>query len=101
MEEELKRLIDENHHTRDLFVKALQKLNVPYTAGEDNDRYDICFKYRGETFYADAMNESEWIDIFDPFWYRANLSTPHTREICSELGSVRAEFRKNKSRYFE
>ena len=74
MEEELKSLIDENYHTRDLFISALQKLNVPYTAGEVDDRYDICFKYRGEFFYADAMNESKWIEIFDPFWYEIDLN---------------------------
>ena len=66
--------IMKNYHTRDLFIDALQKLNVPYTAGEDDDRYDICFKYRGETFYADAMNESKWIEIFDPFWYEIDLN---------------------------
>ena len=74
MEKELKSLIDENYHTRDLFISALQKLNVPYTAGEGDDRYDICFKYRGEIFYADAMNESKWIEIFDPFWYEIDLN---------------------------
>jgi len=74
MEKDFKRLIDENYQTRDLFINALQKLNVPYTAGEDDDRYDICFKYRGETFYADAMNESKWIEIFDPFWYEIDLN---------------------------
>ena len=74
MEKELKSLIDENYHTRDLFISALQKLNVPYTAGEGDDRYDICFKYRGESFYADAMNESKWIEIFDPFWYEIDLN---------------------------
>lgn len=63
-----------NYHTRDLFINALQKLNVPYTAGEDDDRYDFFFKYRGETFYADAMNESMWIEIFDPFWYEIDLN---------------------------
>ena len=26
----------ENYQTRDLFINALQKLNVPYTAGEDD-----------------------------------------------------------------
>ena len=63
-----------SNHTRELFIKILEKLNCPYTTGEENDRYDICFKYRGETFYADAMNESKWIEIFDPFWYEINLN---------------------------
>ena len=64
----------ENYHTRDLLIKILEKLNCPYTTGEENDRYDICFKYRGEIFYADAMNESKWIEIFDPFWYEIDLN---------------------------
>lgn len=68
------KVIVKNYQTRDLFIDALQKLNVPYTAGEDDDRYDICFKYRGETFYADAMNESMWIEICDPFWYEIDLN---------------------------
>ena len=63
-----------SNHTRELFIKILEKLNCPYTTGEENDRYDICFKYRGEIFYADAMNESKWIEIFDPFWYEINLN---------------------------
>jgi hypothetical protein len=63
-----------SNHTRELFIKILEKLNCPYTTGEENDRYDICFKYRGETFYADAMNESKWIEIFDPFWYEIDLN---------------------------
>lgn len=63
-----------SNHTRELFIKILEKLNCPYTTGEENDRYDICFKYRGETFYADAMNESRWIEIFDPFWYEIDLN---------------------------
>ena len=64
----------ENYHTRDLLIKILEKLNCPYTTGDEDERYDICFTYRGETFYADAMNESMWIEIFDPFWYEIDLN---------------------------
>lgn len=77
-------LIVKNYQTRDLFIHALQKLNVPYTAGEGDDRYDICFKYRGETFYADAMNEFKWIEIFDPFWYEIDLNDAKGFEMLKE-----------------
>ena len=63
----------EDYHTRDLFIKILEKLNCPYTTGDEDDRYDICFTYRDETLYADAMNESMIVEIFDPFWYSIDM----------------------------
>ena len=63
-----------NYGTRDLFIEILNKLQWPYTTGDDLEFYDICFEYRGETFYASAMNEIESVDIFDPFWYSMDLN---------------------------
>lgn len=63
----------ENYHTRDLFIKILEKLNCPYTIGNEDDRYNICFTYRDETLYADVMDESLIVDIFDPSWYSIDL----------------------------
>lgn len=63
----------ENYHTRDLFIKILEELNCPYTTGDEDDRYDICFTYRGETLYADAVNESMIVEIIDPSWYSIDL----------------------------
>lgn len=65
---------EENYHTRDLFIKILEKLNCPYTIGDEDDRYDICFTYRDETLYADAMNESMIVEIIDPSWYSIELN---------------------------
>ena len=58
--------------TRDLLLNVLTQIGCQYELGEEDDKR-IFFAYQGEHFFAEASNESLWVNVWDTYWEHVEL----------------------------
>lgn len=78
---------DSNHHTRRLVTETLKKIGCQYEIDDGEDEA-IHFAYQGEDFIILADDDSYFISILDPWWYRCEMTKGNLFNVMEAINAA-------------
>ncbi len=78
---------DSNYQTRKLVTETLEKIGCQYEIDDDEDKA-IRFAYQGEDFIILADDDSYFIGILDPWWYRCEMTKGNLFNVMEVINAA-------------